>query len=172
MRQDGQYLSPLLAAFTARVITLEQPTKFGIDGSGFNAAGSSHLRRWIRICQHTYLAQLLPVSKTSMHATRHRALLSSWSFQQHNMHTGGGVTALPPEQEDALIQLTIERCLSQNDPVFETIKMQVTFEAFYAMELQRLRTKHIALEKKNMAMLDTIVAIGAYKKAQRSGWSL
>ncbi len=39
VRQDGQYLSPLLAAFTARVITLEQPAKFGIDGSGFNAAG-------------------------------------------------------------------------------------------------------------------------------------
>jgi hypothetical protein len=105
VRQDGQYLSPLLASFTARMITLEQTGRFPVEGPS-------------------------------------------------------AVASLPPQLEDELIQLTIERALVQNDPLYETVKMQITFESFYAMELQRLRNKALADEESNQSILDSIVHIG------------
>lgn len=103
VRKDGQYLSPLLAAYTARMISLEQPDKFAGVAEG---------------------------------------------------------TCLSLELEDELIQLTIERALSQNDPAYETIKMQVTFESFYAMELLRMRNKAQQNDQKSSELLDKIVDLG------------
>lgn len=105
VRQDGQYLSPLLASFTARMITLEQTGRFPVEGPA-------------------------------------------------------AVASLPPQLEDELIQLTIERALVQNDPLYETVKMQITFESFYSMELQRLRARQAAEEQANASLLDSIVHIG------------
>ena len=106
VRQDGQYLSPLLAAFTARVITLEQSGRYPVEGPN-------------------------------------------------------AVAVLPPAIEDELIHLTIQRCMSHNEPMFETIKMQLTFESFYAFELNRLRKKQEEEDKRNSAMLDAIVQVGS-----------
>ena len=47
------------------------------------------------------------------------------------------------ESEKDLIDMTLERCLRKDDPLFETIRMQVTFESFYATELQRLRQEQL-----------------------------
>ncbi len=111
VRQDGQYLSPLLAAFTARVITLERSGDFPVENLGTNLQG-----------------------------------VSAYS--------------LPPKKEAELIDLTYNLALSQDDPLYETIKMQVTFEGYYAMELQRLRNKHIAHEEKNQQLINQIVQVG------------
>lgn len=106
VRQDGQYLSPLLAAFTARVITLEQHGRFPVDGPD-------------------------------------------------------AVPVLPKAMEDELIRLTIQRALSTNDPHFETIKMQLTFESFYALELRRLRREQDEEDHRTSAMLDAIIQVGS-----------
>jgi len=108
VRQDGQYLSPLLASFTARCITLETTGRYPVE----------------------------------------------------DLTGAGTIVSLTPEQEEELIRLTIDRALSQDDPLYETIKMQITFEGFYAMELQRLRNKRILEEEKNGSMLDNIVQVG------------
>lgn len=97
--KDGGYIPPLLAGFTARLITLENPN-FDLE------AGLS---------------------------------------------TG---------DEKELIEMTLERCTRKDDPIFETIRMQVTFESFYATELQRLRQQQIKQEEDNNQRLGRIVAIG------------
>lgn len=97
--RDGGYVSPLLAAFTARVVSLENP-RFDLEA---------------------------------------------------------GLTV---ESEKDLIDMTLERCLRKDDPLFETIRMQVTFESFYATELQRLRQEQLKQEDDNNARLDRIIQIG------------
>lgn len=98
-RKDGGYIPPLLAAFVARCITLEQPRFDVFEG-------------------------------------------------------------LSQEHEKELIGLTINMCVSKDDPVFETVKMQVTFESFYATELHRLRQEQIKKDQSNQGQLEKIVAIG------------
>lgn len=98
-RKDGGYIPPLLAAFIARCITLEQP-QFDI-------------------------------------------------FQ-----------GLEPEQEKDIIGLSLERCVKKDDPIFETVKMQVTFESLYATELHRLRQEQVKRDQSNNQQLDKIVQIG------------
>jgi hypothetical protein len=97
--RDGTYVSPLLAAFTARVVTLESAS-FDLE------AGLSF------------------------------------------------------EAEQDLIEKTLERCTRQDDPLFETIRMQVTFESFYATELQRLRQQQLKQEEDNSTRLERIVTLG------------
>lgn len=110
-RKDGGYIPPLLAAFTARVITLESP-RFDI------------------------------------------------------------FKGLTPDQEKELISMTLERCTRKDDPIFETIRMQVTFESFYATELQRLRQKQIKKEQDNKTDLDKIVEIGTHLQSNAQVASL
>lgn len=69
----------------------------------------------------------------------------------------GGLNA---EQEKDLINLTMEQCVRKDDPIFETIKMQVTFESFYATELHRLRQEQVKKDQSNKAQLEKIVSIG------------
>lgn len=67
---------------------------------------------------------------------------------------------LTPEEEKELIEMVLERCTRKDDPVFETMRMQVTFESFYATELHRLRQEQTKRETDNKEQLDKIVAVG------------
>lgn len=50
--------------------------------------------------------------------------------------------------------------MRKDDPMFETVKMQVTFESYYATELHRLRQEQIKREQDNGTQLEKIVQIG------------
>lgn len=58
------------------------------------------------------------------------------------------------EEEKQLIDMTLERATRTDDPVFETIKMQVTFESFYATELQRLRSEQLKKDQVSVGQAD------------------
>jgi hypothetical protein len=67
---------------------------------------------------------------------------------------------LVPEQEKEVVAMAMEQCVRTDDPVFETIKMQVTFESFYATELHRLRQEQVTKDQSNQGQLAKVVEIG------------
>jgi hypothetical protein len=100
VRPEDSPLSPLLAAFTARCISLEFSDRFDFE------------------------------------------------------------RGLSLDNEQELVRMTMELAASLDNPIFDTIKMQVTFESLYATELQKIRKKASKLETQNSQLLDHIVEIG------------
>jgi hypothetical protein len=64
------------------------------------------------------------------------------------------------EQESALIASSIHRLQQLDDPLLETLKMQVSFESLYATEVQKKRTRNYVLDQENAAQLSKILEIG------------
>ena len=98
LRPEDAPLSPLLAAFTARCVSLEYPERFNFERG----------------------------------------------------------VSLEAEQE--LVKMTMDLAASQDNPIFDTIKMQVTFESLYATELQKLRKKASKQDQQNAQLLDHVVS--------------
>lgn len=107
-REGGKYITPLLAAFITRCLTLQDE--------------------------------------------------SHWRLDRYNT-----------TMEQELIHQTIHRCRQIDDPLLETIKMQVSFEAFYATEIQRMRTKAIKIDNENRVQLEKIVEIGTNIQSNAQG---
>lgn len=67
---------------------------------------------------------------------------------------------LTKDQESALIAGSLHRLQQLDDPLVETLKMQVAFESLYATEVQKKRTRNYVLDQENAAQLAKILAIG------------
>eukprot|EP00823_Brevimastigomonas_motovehiculus_P004230 TRINITY_DN2727_c1_g2_i2.p1 TRINITY_DN2727_c1_g2~~TRINITY_DN2727_c1_g2_i2.p1 ORF type:complete len:549 (-),score=229.68 TRINITY_DN2727_c1_g2_i2:205-1851(-) len=68
---------------------------------------------------------------------------------------------LTEDQEKQLIQLVFDRCSLQNDPIFETVRMQVTFESLYSHELQKLGSKYLHEDQDTKVAINKIVEIAS-----------
>lgn len=66
----------------------------------------------------------------------------------------------PPWLEQKLVNAVMQKVKLTDDPLLETIKMQVNFEAFYATELQKRRLEKFNHDAQNAQQLDKIVEIG------------
>jgi hypothetical protein len=67
---------------------------------------------------------------------------------------------LTKEQEAALINASLHRLHQLDDPLLETLKMQVSFESLYATEVQKKRTRNYVLDQENAQQLAKILEIG------------
>jgi hypothetical protein len=70
------------------------------------------------------------------------------------------LAALSSQQQDALIQATLQRLRQMDEPLLETLKMQVDFEALYATEIARKRAANYTLDQSNSAQLARILEVG------------
>lgn len=57
--------------------------------------------------------------------------------------------ALTPHQEQEVARKVVQKIITPDDPLFETLKMQVSFESLYASELNRLRSQQYQKDTKN-----------------------
>ena len=129
--QQPTPVTPLLAAFVARALTLEAEEAAAARGE-----------------QSEYII----VS----HQVGGGAGLGGGAGQQQQSQS----INLSLELQDRLIRSTLHRLRQLDDPLLETIKMQVAFESLYATEIQRKRAENFRLDAANAAQLGRILEIG------------
>lgn len=129
--QSGQFVTPLLASFVARCITLEAEEAAHAQGA-----------------ESPYPIQ------ASLAGSSVPAALSGASGVSLTI-------ALGKEAEGALVRSTLHRLHQADDPVLETLKLQCAFESAYATEVQRRRKNNYALDAENNAQLQRILDVAS-----------
>ena len=125
---SAHFITPLLASFVARALTLEAE----------EAAASRGEHSEYTIVSH---------------------VMGSGSAASGGGHVSQSIN-LTPEIQERLIQSTLHRLHQLDDPLLETLKMQVAFESLYAAEIQRKRQTNYNLDQANSTQLGRIMEIG------------
>ncbi|GAB5363907.1 hypothetical protein AAMO2058_000923600 [Amorphochlora amoebiformis] len=71
------------------------------------------------------------------------------------------VQTLEEKELDELVIAVSDKMLSKNDPILETLKLQVGFEASYAAELLKLRRRKRKFEEKRSELIKRAVTTGS-----------
>lgn len=137
-RKAGKPISPVLAAFTARVMSLEIKDTFTIESQSADSDRELVKVGFVLLFFVFGVCECVARTNTT-HTNEH--------------HT----------------QVSVQRALSQNDPNYETIKMQVAFETMYARELEALKTAMLDEEKSTQTQLDKIVELGTNIQSSMQG---
>jgi len=128
---SANFITPLLAAFTARCITLEAEEQ----------ARATQTENPYPILEPEPLNEGLVPTPAS-------------SSRPHRLH-------LTKDAESSLIRSTLHRLHQLDEPLVETLKLQVSFESSYASEVARRRRSNLELDAANEEALNKIVDIGS-----------